>query len=254
MSGVAIKTTGTTEPKNALYISVPVNSSELELFLCTTAFTDGVALDLEKACRNYAKNKNDAVLIGNPPIAEKYTSISGGNGFRTDIKDSADFTMFTIARSTGANTETTNRPFFIGSSNGPVVGGTSAVYGTALGVASNTGLSFQCARGNTPADQITGTVSITVPDVNNWHLVWARSNGLKTKIKSETANVELETTFALPRLLNQNKVAIGSNSAGTNGSGDIFRAVVFSRALSDEEIKKMVMLLRAHAAARSITV
>lgn len=253
MSGVVIKTTGTTEPTDAAYISVPVSFSNYELYLCPTSYT-GSALDTTKVVRNFAKDKNDATLIGNPTITSNYTSVSAGNGFQTDVADSADFTMFVIARSTDTNAASATRPFFIGTSNGAVVGGTAAVYGTALIVGSITGFSFQCARGNSTADQVTGTVSISSATPNNWNLIWVRSSGLKTKLRSETANVEAETTFTLPRLLQQNKVKIGTNSTASNGKGDIFRAVVFNRALTDDEISKVVVQLKAHATARGITV
>lgn len=251
--GIAIKTPSTNEPASAAYVSLPIDSTGLVGFYCTSSYLDGIATATSKASKNFAKNGLAALIAGNPTISATSMAIGTANGINTQIPDSADFTFFVIGKSTDTNAATATRPMFIGTSNGAIVGGTTTCFGTELAVASTTGFSLKCGRG-VEDNQVTGTVSISGCNPNVWNLLWGRSSGSVTKLRSETAGVEASNTFTQARLLQQRPVHVGVNYVSNSGTGEVFRAVVFNRALTDDEVAKMVAFLRLHATARGITV
>ncbi|MCG2574278.1 hypothetical protein LVY74_12030 [Acinetobacter sp. ME22] len=197
--------------------------------------------------KNLANPSKKASIIGNPENLEDTLIVSGGNGINTGIPDSKNFTYFVIIKNIVSEEQQQSKPFIIGTSYGRAIGENSNTYGTALTISSKDSINFQCARGNKTTDQITGSVTIKGIDISKWNLIWVKCLNNVTTVRSETDNIQNSIEFDLPRLLQTDNIKIGTGTSINTGKSQILNTMIFNRALGQNEIEKIVNLLKNEA-------
>ncbi|MFG0636443.1 hypothetical protein [Acinetobacter soli] len=230
-------------------VKFPITDYKYEGFFNIESFKSPQPINLSAN----SKNKNFAKFIGYPKLTENSIILSGGNGLDTGIKDNKDLTFFSIFRKTSHIDQKDNKSFIVGTSYGTAIGNNKNTYGTALIANSNKSLSFQCSRGNSIEEQITGSVTLDKLDLNEWNLVWVKCSDMLTTICCYNKKIETSHEFNCPRLLQSENIKIGTNSGLNSGIIEIFNTVIFNRALNDNEVETVCEILKKQASEAKIT-
>lgn len=208
-------------------------------------------------CRfNRAPGKPGLVVIGAPVYSAQSTRFKALSNFlQSRVSETPEQTLFVLGKAVN--------PIPAGSSSSGDVGtvvyisnnrGTNITPGT-------TGLGFGCslhhvapttmvATGCRATDGAAGNgpITLTGETPTNWAVRMSRViPGGSTGIKNLTRNASNESGLTTPRVLSDSRFRIGSSIAEHQGEVDIALAIIYSVALTDDEINLIYEDMRAFA-------
>lgn len=234
-------------------IGLPVNARGLEGFFLPYLYTPSA--NKPTFYRNFVQGKPNAVVVGAPVVSRHSVHCQGNAAYlSTSISETEDFTFYIICKSGDAIDSNATKPSYLG--NDYLNVDNQLVAGIVLRSSPNDttdGLVLTASRSSGPTVE-NGSVWFKGHNHDTWSLIWGRCNGLVTELHNVTQNLSSVKTFTSPRMVNSNKVLIGSGRSSYTGHSDISRVVWVSRAHGDAEVEQMIDYLRSQAAARGIKV
>ncbi|MDA5495395.1 hypothetical protein PGS50_19355 [Yersinia intermedia] len=220
--------------------------------------------DISRIAFNRAPGKSDAVIVGLPEVNGSFTRFKSlSNYLNTNIPESVEMTVFIVGKSPVAIGEPSvpanhvPHPMYFG--NYP--GGNSSVsgyttYGCGMFNDGPARLAMTASRISSGTGSATSAqASITTDNPTAWGLRVARFGEMtKTRVQNLTTGAFGEYAATTQRLPSVNPLRIGGAYSTFSGEVDISQIVIYSAALTDEEIAAVASLMRVRSARLGITV
>ncbi|CNH15967.1 hypothetical protein [Yersinia intermedia] len=219
--------------------------------------------DISRIAFNRAPGKSDAVIVGLPVVNDKFSRFKGlSNYLNTNIPESTEMTVFVVGKSAVNLPEQSipanyaGYPMYFG--NYP--GGDSTVpghttYGCGLFHDTPTKLSMTASRLSAGTGLATSAQAQITDTPSAWGLRVVRvGEGVKTRTMNLTTGVAGEYAAITQRLPSTHTLRIGGAYSTFTGEVDISQIVIYSAALTDEEIAAVASLMRVRSARLGITV
>lgn len=207
---------------------------------------------MEKCLRNYAPGKNDATLVGAPVVSASYLSgRSGVNFLQTDIAETAEMTMYTVARAL-------NIPATLpmAAADAVILAGdysAASPVGVVQWFATPTSFSGGAAFGADP--NTTSNVGASVAtDPTRWCLysTVVRSNAVITTNHTTGVTSTRTITTEGVRQVSNRKLRLGSSyQTSQTGTWDMMLHQVHNVAVTDQEKADTVADLKAYILRRT---
>lgn len=213
---------------------------------------------LERIGFNRAPGKGNAKLVGNPTVYPTHARFKGGTNYlETLIAESAKFTVLVVGKAAGplGGTGTpTAAPYvgnYAGVSSSPLGSGGMCLYHQ-----TDTTLGGQAWRVNATGDGATSSQATAADTPATWGLRVLRCDGVNgTKVMNLTTGINSNQPLATPRITALSPLRIGGVYGTTFlGETDISHVVVFSDALTDDEISQVAAVMRRRMARLGILV
>lgn len=213
---------------------------------------------LERIGFNRAPGKGNAKLVGNPTVFGTHARFKGGaNYLETLIAESVKFTVLVVGKTPGplGGTGTpTAAPYvgnYAGASSNPLGSGGMCLYHQ-----TDTTLGGQAWRVNSTGDGTTSSQATANDTSSAWGLRVLRSDGVNgTKVMNLTTGISSNQPLATTRITATSPLRIGGVYGTTFlGETDISHVVVFSDALTDDEINQVAAVMRRRMARLGILV
>ena len=223
----------------AVYYSTQVSQGLEGLF-----FTTGNKTRLAK---NYAKDKADATVIGNPTITEQGANFkSRVNYVQTEIKTTPLMTILFVAKSDSQTAATEDRGVFISEYDNP-----QPIKGWHVGtLATSMSVYYPKTDGSIGNLVISATHSTA-----NYKLYALRLSATSVDLMCITDNISNSAPVSTAdRAVAGRKLRIGSDAASFSGNSDIIATRIHSVALSDSELSVAADDLRRYAASKGVVV
>lgn len=252
--GVELISVGSTAPWYTK-VSSPVTRG-LEGWFCFDT-------DISRIGFNRAPGKPDASIVGQPVVKTGHVEFKSlSNYLNTSIPESADMTVLLVGKSISipnaspaTSFETT--PMFFGTYVGPsALPGYSQSNGMSL-YSNRPGVLYAGAARDdgTGANQQAVIAASMAEEPNSWALHAMRiGNSIPTDLFNLTTNQKSTRVNANIRVPSTNNLRIGGAYYQFAGEVAISQVVVFSVALTNDEINKIAALMRTRAARLGITV
>lgn len=217
--------------------------------------------DVSRFPFNRAIDGVSAAMVGTPLLGVGFgTFTSMSNYLQTEISETDEMTIISLCRSNsvipgGASSGgDATTPAFVTNYIGPVV--TSGYTGNALGV----GLfatSPSVLSGFACRDNGSGVATLAGAGLNdtvaNWGFRGVRITSSLTTTFNRTVGTQNNSTVTNRRIRNSQKLRIGSTTTAFAGKADISAVAIFNVALTDEEIDKVVAMMRVRSARLGIS-
>jgi|GEM_PF-5890489 len=217
--------------------------------------------DIPKLSRNYAVGKANGSVIG-VPVSVGSSSVrfaSGSSGVQTQVAESANMTIFVVAKAPARAGAGIGRGMIFGTYRSPSAANPSAtIDGVALYSASADTLIFG-ATVDRPEGVGFATATLPIAQLDQWALysICVVDGGTWT-IRNETlgVNATVSSTHTQPRVPSNGAFRIGTSPINSASFGQCDIAVwrYHSEALSRPEIESVNAVLRSYVAGRGITV
>lgn len=213
---------------------------------------------LERIGFNRAPGKGNAKLVGNPTIFPTHARFKGGNNFlETLISETAKFTVLVVGKvpgplgGTGTPTAAPYVGTYAGAGNNPLGTGGMCLYHQ-----TDTTLGGQAWRVNAAGDGTTSSQANAADSPTAWGLRALRCDGANgTKVMNLTTGISANQPLATERVVSISPVRIGGVYGTTFlGETDISHAVIYSDALTDDELALVAASMRKRMARFGIAV
>lgn len=213
--------------------------------------------DISRIGFNRAPGGADARIIGTPLVTANCARFTGNSAYlQTEVPDSDEMTLIALCRTVAAPTGLSDGAMFVGAYQGlPIAPGfTGTSVGANLYAVSATHVTASSARSDGATGILPGTTTVaSVP--TTWALRAMRTSSAGvTKAFDLTAGVSVTGSAPTQRVLNGNKLRIGSATTLMSGQSDISSVVIATAAWTDSEIALVAALMRKRAARLGITV
>ncbi len=208
---------------------------------------------------NFAPNKNAPKLIGHPELFDGYARFKGlKNYIDTGIQETEELTCFIICKTTETEfTSTKNRPMFFGTYKSPRQDTETLTYGVSLYTDAINKLTFANTILINDTESTTGGTSYGTANIQQFALYGLRIARDKATLRDFTNNTTQYTSPMgqnKPRIVTSGTFNIGSGKTVFEGSCDISSMLIYSRALTDDELSIMAEQLRKNAARKGIII
>ena len=241
--GTKITSVGTRAPWNSRIL--PPVTRNLEFWFDADT-------EARRAAFNRAIGKADSGITGAPTAAATHVSMSPSVGYvRTGVQEPLEFTAFVLAKAQSASQST----MFVASVSSAVnqvlapgySGGSfgMSIYGNASGT-----VTFAACRDN--GSGVLTSAGLTLPGSlasTEWAIRVLRVKANQTTNFDKTAGVSAVNANVNTRVPATYPIRVGAPVSGTHpGIADVSQAILYSAALTDDEIDKVVDVMRKRAA------
>lgn len=210
---------------------------------------------MEKAARNYAPGKPNALVVGSPSVQPNFVRFKSlANYLQTDLPEQAFETTIIVARSLDSLANDATRPMFCGTFRSLAVSSSTRLsFGTSLYVAGPGNVTGAAARAN--GDNFTsGGASITNAAVSDWSMYVLTVGASQTVVRDVTRGSSVTSTSTQARDVSAGTHRIGSGYLQYAGEADMAYYGRYSRLLSALEIDATIANVRRYLSGRGISV
>jgi hypothetical protein len=214
--------------------------------------------DARRLAVNRAIGKPNGSVSGTPTIFPGYARFTGkSNWVQTEIDETEDMTMIVVCRAVapvGTPAENATNPFYVGNYDTPPKD-TSLPFSTLYGASIYTGFTQSITAtgtrytdANQTAITSAGAAVAGAPETN-WALyssVISDANG--TTSKNHTTGISAHQNNHSKRLVGSRKMRIGSAYRDFGGQCDISFVGFYSKALSPDELERVIVPIRKRLA------
>jgi hypothetical protein len=246
--GVRVIAKGVDAEQYATEYAAPIRRGLEAIFFLNTS--------LEKSARNYVAGKPQGSIVGSPVANPNYLATKGRvNYVQTQLAETADMTIFVLARTSADGSVIAERPMLFGNYQTLNADG-GAAFGVCMYLTSPTRFNAGAGFGADAAANELRLAGLTKADIaNKWNLYGMVVSSAGLTLRDFTTNqTSTAPGVALPRRLASGKIRIGSGVTAFDGSADMAVFQAHSVALTETEIQTTVADLRAYAARRGIVV
>ena len=214
---------------------------------------------------NRAPGKNNASAVGLPVMSTNYARFKGLQNFvQTDISEPAELTIFVVGKATsaipsGASANgDANTPAYVGTYYGTagdaVHAGTNT--GSSLYHAAATTLTGTAARSNGSGGYVSATQQALAGETpTNWGIRVLRvATNSPTMVANKTTGTSSTGSSVASRVPSTNTLRIGSLYNNFAAEVDISQVVIYSTALTTDEINAVANMMRTRASRLGISV
>ena len=217
------------------------------------------AVEARRGAFNRAMGKQQAQVVGAPVAYATHLRMSLNTGYiQTQIPETVEQTLFTLGRAVGPFPDAANAVIFAGTYLGPVNPATlppgvttSNSYGASIYADNNGNISYAASRDNGAGGMTSAGASISSGAVasTNWAIRVMRVAAGQTNGFDKTGNVQVSSSVPRSRITSMSPFRLGAPSGSTTNSGtvDLSQTIIYSRALSDDEINTVVGYMRNRA-------
>ncbi|TKD32606.1 hypothetical protein [Azotobacter chroococcum] len=200
----------------------------------------------EMIAKNYAPGKNNATVIGTPTAGSASAVFDGDNYLQTDIAEEADMTLISVAR---------DPTFSAGDEFGALIGNNFAVAngGVALWLNNNPAANANAIKGGA-SDSVAISLNTGVFGLYSYRAKSGAPSTLHAMTTGQSATSASSGARTLDNARTLRIGRIGSESESYKGQNEQLLALIFSRALSDEEQAAIAAWARSYCTSKGITV
>ncbi len=202
----------------------------------------------DRAARNYAQNKDNGVVVGNPAYKANSTEFKASTNYlNTQVAESLDMTLIFIAKSASQVASYAARGVFISSYNGGATGNRGLTVGM-----TETAVSMFYSK----ADGSTASLVLPAASTANYKAYALRLSSSEVKLQSISDSSSVRHVVSSSARKNSlRKLLIGSNvAADVSGTSEFIAARIHSVALDDDELYLAANELIRYAASKGITI
>jgi len=207
--------------------------------------------NLVKATRNFAPNKPDGIVVGEPKMVGNVIELNSLTDYiDTGVAETSEMTFFIVGRAVnpGAVTLEHSTP----------VGNFSNIDGLKTGVffrVAVTRIYFEASRGSVSAnDPNDALVSISRDATEGNTLYIGRVTNSETSIRRGANGEASKLSSTTPRLTSERTLRIGSAVTHFTGKSAMPFVAIYSRALSENEIQEVCSSIKKLMAKKGISV
>ena len=217
------------------------------------------AVEARRGAFNRAMGKPQGQVVGAPVAFATHLRMSLGAGYiQTQIAETVEQSIFTLGRAAGPFPDAAAAVIFAGTYMGPVNPATlpagvtvTSSYGASIYADNNGNILYAASRDNGSGGMTSagGSIVSGATPSTSWAIRIMKVAAGQTTGYDKTANLQVTPSVTRSRITSLAPFRLGAPSGTTTNSGivDLSQAIIYSRALSDDEINAVTAYMRARA-------